>query len=187
VRTADTHNTTAAIQSYNTWIAQQRNFDLEVQGTIGQIGNDIKTYNTEIARDQPNVALLRENLAKDHQLLEQLGSGIDNLTAATSRFEQITATLQYDKASATSTIETLDMISQYMKIYTLDMGNAHQHLIEYVNNAEAYIRTDDPNYWNDKYRQDAMLAKDQGSKAFAESNLALENITIKAQQLEKLQ
>jgi hypothetical protein len=187
VRTADTHNTTIAVQSYNTWIARQMHFDRDVRGSIAQLGDDISTYNTEITRDQPDISLLRENLDRDRILLDHWGSGIDNLSAATDQFERDTALLRFDPASAARTTGTLGLMTQYMKIYVVDMRNARQHIIEYINDVEAYIGPDDPDSWNDKYRQDAMQAKELASRNLADGDLALENITVQARQLEQFQ
>jgi uncharacterized protein YceK len=187
VRTADTHNTTIAIQQYNTWVSGQNVFDRNVRSTVAQIGDHVTTYNTEIAKDQPDYSLLRANLVTDRQLLDQWGTGIDNLSAATDRFDKSTATLTYDNASKVRVKESLGMMTQYMKIYALDMGNARQHLIEYVDNAETYIRPDDPDYWNDNYRQHAMQAKDQALPALADGDSVLGNLTAQAQKLEQLQ
>jgi hypothetical protein len=79
------------------------------------------------------------------------------------------------------------MMTQYMKIYAVDMGNARQHLIEYVDNAGTYIQPDDPDYWNDNYRQRAMQAKDQALPALSYGDSALGNLTAQAQKLEQLQ
>jgi hypothetical protein len=187
VRTADTHNTTIALQHYNTWVSGQKVLDREVRGTITQISDHITTYNTEIAKDQPDITLLRANLATDRQLLGQWGTGIDNLSAATDRFDQSTTTLTYDNASKARVRESLGMMTQYMKIYAVDMGNARQHLIEYVDNAETYIRQDDPDYWNDNYRKSAMQAKDLAAPSLAEADAVLGNLTAQAQKLEQLQ
>ncbi len=145
------------------------------------------SYNREIARDQPDLTLLRANDAEDRQVLDRWGTGLDNLTAATDRFEQSSAKLTYENTSAAKTKATLAQMTQYMRIYTTDMGNARQHLIDYVNNAETYIGTDDPDYWNDQYRQNAMQAKDQASAALADADVALGNITAQAKNLESLQ
>ena len=187
VRTADTHNTTIAVQQYNTWVSGQNVFDRNARSTIAQIGDHINTYNTEIAKDQPDYSLLSTNLATDRQLLDQWGTGIDNLSAATDRFDQSTATLTYDNASKARVKESLGMMTQYMKIYAVDMGNARQHLIEYVDNAGTYIQPDDPDYWNDNYRQRAMQAKDQALPALSYGDSALGNLTAQAQKLEQLQ
>jgi hypothetical protein len=187
VRTSDTHNTTGAVLSYNNWASQQQSFNRNVQGSIAEIGDHISTYNREIASDQPDFALLRSDIATDRELLDQWGSGLDSLTAATARFEESTTKFTYGNASAVKTKATLGMITQYMKIYTTDMGNARQHLIEYVNDEEIYIGTDDPDYWNDQYRQDAMKAKDQAFAALADADVASGNVTAQAKNLENLQ
>jgi hypothetical protein len=187
LRTADTHNTTVAIQDYNTWASSQKVFDRNIRSTITQIEDHVKTYNIEIAKEQPDYALLRANLATDQQLLDQWGTGIDTLSGATDRFDQSTSTLTYDNASKARVRESLGMMTQYMKIYAVDMGNARQHLIEYVDNAQTYIRPDDPDYWNDNFRQRAMQAKDRALPALAEGDAVLGNLTAQAQKLEQLQ
>ena len=187
VRTSDTHNTTVAVQSYNSWVSNQKTFDKEVQDSVALIGDHVKTYNTEIAKDQPDHSLLSENLAQDRQQLDQWGANLDNLNTATDGFSQSTVKIQYDNATVVRTKETLGLMTQYMKIYAVDEGNARQHLIEYVNNAEAYIKPDDMDYWNDNYRQNAMQAMDQASASLAEGDTVLGNLTTEAQQLEKIQ
>jgi len=187
VRTADTHNTTIAVRDYNTWASGQSVFDRNARGTIAQIGNHIITYNTEIAKDHPDYSLLRANLAADRQLLDQWGTGIDNLSAATDTFDQSTSKLVYENASKVKVRDDLALMIQYMKIYAVDMGNARQHLIEYEDNAETYIRPDDPDYWNDIYRQHAMQAKDQALPAIADADAALANLSVQARNLEQLQ
>jgi hypothetical protein len=74
-----------------------------------------------------------------------------------------------------------------MKIYSVNVGNARQYLTDYVNNAEAYIGPEDPDYWNDNYRKKAIQAKELASVSLADGDAALENITVQASQLEKLQ
>jgi hypothetical protein len=187
LRTGDTHNTTVAVQSYNTWASNQKAFDRELRGSSAIIGNHINTYNTEIAKDRPDHPLLLENLAQDRQLLDKWGSKLDELTAAADRFEQDTTKLSYDNVSEGRTKEKLVLTTRYMKIYLVDVGNAREHLIEFVNNAEAYISPDDPDYWNDKYRQNAMIAKEQALVSLEEGDAALENVILQAKQLEKLQ
>jgi hypothetical protein len=185
VRTADTHNVSVSVQSYNSWVSDQKELDREVRSTITQVGEHVNTYNSEIEKDHPDSALLRENLAQDRQLLNQWGSRLDTLTAATDRFEKDTAILTYDKDIQTR--NTLDLMTQYMKIYAVNMGNARQYLTDYVNDAEAYIGPEDPDYWNDNNRQKAMKAKELASVSLADGDAALENITVQASQLEKLQ
>jgi hypothetical protein len=185
VRTADTHNVSVAVQSYNSWVSDQKELDREVRSAITQVGGHVNTYNSEIEKDHPDSALLRENLAQDRQLLNQWGSRLDTLTAATDRFEKDTAILTYDKDILTR--NTLDLMTQYMKIYAVNMGNARQYLTDYVNDAEAYIGPEDTDYWNDNYRQKAVQAKELASVSLADGDAALENITVQASQLEKLQ
>jgi len=186
-RTGDTHNTTVAVQSYNAWVSSQKAFDRELRGSITTIGNHVNTYNTEITKDRPNHSLLLENLAQDRQVLDTWGSYLDELTAATDRFEQDTSKVSFGSTTTTTTKETLALTTQYMKIYLVDMGNAREHLIEYVSNAEAYVLPDDPDYWNDKYRQNAMIAKEQALVSLEEGDAALENLMLQAERLEKLQ
>lgn len=187
LRTADTHDTTTAIQSYNTWVSVQQVFDRDTRNATRQIGEHISTYNGEIAKNDPEYSLLQQNLASDRQLLDQWGTGLDNLSAATEKFEADTVTLAYDNASKVKVMNELAMIDQYMKIYETHMGNARQHLIEYVNDAKAYTGPEDPDYWNEKYRQAAMQAKDQAQESIAEADLALGNLTLHARNLEQLQ
>ena len=187
VRTADTHNVSVTVQSYNSWVFDQKELDREVRSTIIQVGEHVNTYNAEIEKDHPDSALLRENLAQDRQLLNQWGSRLDSLAAATDRFEQFTAALTYDNSSGIQTRNTLGLMTQYMKIYVVNMGNARQYLTDYVNNAEAYIGPEDPDDWNDNNRGKAMQAKELASVSLADGDAALENITVQASQLEKLQ
>jgi len=187
VRTADTHNTTTAIQSYNTWTVQQQGADRNVRGTIALISDHVTTYNTEIAKDQPDVSVLRENLATDQQALDRWGASLNSLSAATDGFEKNTSALIYDNATAKQTEQTLGLMTQYMRIHTIESGNARQHLIEYVKNAEAYIGPDDTEYWNEQYRLDAMQAKEQAQGSLFNGDVALRNLTAQAQQLEQLQ
>jgi hypothetical protein len=187
VRTADTHNVSVAVQSYNSWVSGQKELDREVRDTITLVGDHVKTYNSEIEKDHMDSALLRENLAQDRQLLNQWGSRLDTLTATTDRFEKDTAILTYDNSSGIQTRNTLGQMTQYMKIYAVNVGNARQYLTDYVNNAEAYIGPEDPDYWNDNYRKKAIQAKELASVSLADGDAALENITVQASQLEKLQ
>jgi hypothetical protein len=187
IRTADTHNTTSAIQSYNTWTVQQQGTDRTVRGTIAMISDHVSTYNAEIAKDQPDRSVLRENLVTDMQALDRWGSGLDALSAATDGFEMNTSALIYENATEKRTKQTLGQMTQYMRIHTIESGNARQHLIEYVKNAEAYIGPDDPDYWNEQYRLDAMQAKEKAQGSLFNGDVAIRNLTEQAQQLEQLQ
>jgi hypothetical protein len=187
VRIGDTHNVSVAVQSYNSWVSDQKALDSDVLSTISQVGEHVTTYNSEIAKDHPDIALLRENLAQDRQLLNQWGTRLDALNTATGRFEQDTADLTYDNSSVIQVHSTLGLMAQYMKIYSVNMGNSRQYLIDYVNNAEAYISPEEPDYWNDNYRQTALQVKERASASLADGDAALKNITEQAGQLEKLQ
>jgi len=187
VRVTDTHNVSVALQSYNSWTSNQKELDRDARSTISQIGEHVNTYNSEITKDHPDLALLRENLAQDRQLLNQWGARLDTLNTATDSFEQDTAALTYDTFSGYQTQNTLGLMTQYMKIYSVDMSNGQQYLVDYVNNADTYINYKDPDYWNDNYRQSAIQAKKQASASLADGDVALENITAQAQKLEKFQ
>lgn len=187
VRVADTHNTTIAVQSYNAWIAQQQTVDRDTESAVAQIGDHVTAYNAEIAKDRPDLALLRGNLASDQQFLDQWGADLTALSAATDRFEQDTTALAYDNGSARQTKEILGQMTRHMRAYAIERENARQHLIEYVNNAGAYIAPDDPDYWNEQYRRDAMEAKAEAGQSLAGGDLELRNLTTQAVHLENLQ
>ncbi|MCK9579238.1 MAG: hypothetical protein M0Q92_02165 [Methanoregula sp.] len=187
IRIADTHNTTLAVESYNTWVAGQKEYGGEVRGSVRILGDHIAMYNSEIAKNQPDYALLQQNLEEDRQVLDQWGTRINALDAATARFEMETGGLTYDNATAQNTLQSVSVMTQYMKVYAVETGNARQYLIEYVNNAEAYIAPDDPDYWNEKYRQDAMTAKDKATMALDKGDVSLGNLALQAKELEKFQ
>jgi uncharacterized protein YceK len=187
VRTADTHNTTTAVQSYNAWAGKQQATDQTARSTIALIAMHVSTYNTEIAKNTPDLTELRGNLVLDQQGLDQWGSNLNALSAATDQFEKETSSLTYDNASTVQTRATLGQMTQFMRIYGIDRENARQHLLEYVSNAKAYITPDDPDYWNDNLRQGAVQAKGQAQDALTGGDAALGNLTQAAVQLEKLQ
>ena len=187
VRTADTRNVTVAVQNYNLWVSEQKELDKMTRNTFTMIGNHASTYNSEISKEHPDYLLLRENLAQDRQLLDQWDSRLNALTAATDRLDKHMATLGNHNATGTQAPNTLGLMIQYMKIYSVDVSNARQYLIEYVNNAETYIKPEDPDFWDDKYRQNAMQAKEQAVAAFADGDSALENITNQARNLQNFQ
>jgi hypothetical protein len=184
-RTGDTHNITTALQSYNTWTAEQKQFDRQVHLTIAQIGDHLNAYNVGIAQDQPDITTLRGNVAADRQILDQWGTDLAILTAATDQFSTDTAALDYGNSPQTK--QTIDQLTQYMKIYTIDMGNAQQHLIDYTTNADMYMSPDDPAYWNDVYLNQAMTAKSQAMQSIADADNAIAGINSNAQQLQELQ
>lgn len=146
IRTTDTHNITAAVQSYNTWTAGQKELDTE-----------------------------------------QRGSRLDELSAATARFDKETSSLTYSNETMQVTKDHLAIMSQYMKIYAIHTGNARQYLIEYVNNAEAYVAPDDPEYWNENYRTAATNARTGATAEMDKGDAALNDLLREAKELEKLQ
>jgi hypothetical protein len=184
-RIADTHNTTVALQSFNVWSDQQKKFDQQVRLTIGQIGNHLNAYNAGIAQDQPDLGNLRGNVAADRLLLDQWGTQLTVLNAATAQFSATTSGLTYGNSPTTN--GTIQLLTQYMKIYTIDMGNAQQHLIDYTNNAGTYIGPDDPAYWDDVYLARAMDAKMLANQSIADADHALSEINANAQRLQQLQ
>jgi outer membrane murein-binding lipoprotein Lpp len=187
VRTADTHNTTVAVQEYNAWVARQQGVDRDIRSTITAIGDHATAYNAEIVKDQPDYSPVRSNLAEDRQLLDRWGTENTALAAATDLFEKNTASLIYGNASETRTRQTLGQMVQYMKIYGIESENARQHLIEYVKNAEAYLGPDDPEYFNDQFRLDALQAKEQARGSLLNGDVALGNLSGQAGELEKIQ
>jgi hypothetical protein len=85
------------------------------------------------------------------------------------------------------TRQEMALMAQYMKIYTVSMGNAQQHLIDYTNNAGLYVSTDNPDYWNDAYMQSATDARQRAAASLSDGDAALENITAQAQLLQQSQ
>jgi hypothetical protein len=187
IRTADTHNTTAAIKEFNTWTLEQKELDTALRGMTEIIGAHVADYNTGIATDTPDYALLRQNLAQDRQVLDRWKARLDDLSAATERFEEETAPLTYDTATRQQVKSHLATMAQYMKIYEVHLGNAREHLIEYTNNAEAYLAPDDPEYWNEQHRQDAIAAMTAAAADMDKGDAALNDLLREAKELEKLQ
>lgn len=186
-RSADTHNTTVAIQIFNTWALGQKELDTELRRMVAEIGGHVTDYNTEIAKDTPDYALVRANLAEDRQTLDRWRARLDTLSAATDRFEAETSGLTYANATAQETGEHLAVMTQFMKIYAVELENARQHLIEYVNNAEAYVAVDDPEYWDEQHRRDAQAAMTDAAAGMAKGDDALNDLLHEAKELEKLQ
>ena len=185
IRTADTHNTTVAIQEYNSWVTEQKQFDRQVRSDLQRISADTMTYNTEITRDSPDLALTRQNVAEERQLLDVWENEIARLNFATDDFEKNTSALTY--ANNPKAQQQIALMVQYMRIYTLSMGNAQQHLIDYTNNAGAYVTPDDPDYWNDAYLQSAMNSRQLAASSLSDGDTALENMTAQAQLLQQTQ
>jgi hypothetical protein len=184
-RTGDTHDTTIALQSYNAWSDQQKKFDQQSRFTIKQLGDHLGAYNSGIAQDYPDLSALRGNVVADRQLLDQWGTQVAALNTATDQFSATTSELTY--VNSPTTKETVDLLAQYIKIYTIDMGNAQQHLIDYTTDAGIYISPDDPAYWNDVYLNQAMDAKTQATESISDADKALSEINTYARQLQQLQ
>jgi ABC-type transporter Mla subunit MlaD len=181
----DTHNTTLVLQDYNTWADQQRTYDVQVHSALTQIGNNVDTYNHEIARDQPDIGLLQENVEADRQTLDAWGTSSTALGSATDTFTTDTASLDFGSDTESSYLSSL--LAQDMKIYSIDMGNARQHFIDYNRDLGQYLTPDDPDYWDDSLRMAAMDAKARALSSVEDGNAALSNITATAQTLQQRQ
>ena len=185
IRTADTHNTTIAVKEYNAWILEQKQFDRQVRSDLQRISTDTTTYNTEIAASAPDLALIRQNVADEKQLLDSWGTELARLNFAADAFEKNTSVLTYDNNPKAK--QEIALMVQYMKIYTVSMGNAQQHLIDYTNNAGLYVAPDDPDYWNDAYLQSSMNARQLAASSLSDGDTALVNMTTQAQLLQQSQ
>ena len=60
----DTHNTTLAVQSYNSWTEMQKTYGQQATTAISQIGAHLTTYNSEIAQGSPDINMLRAMLRR---------------------------------------------------------------------------------------------------------------------------
>jgi hypothetical protein len=185
IRIADTHNTTVAIQNYNSWVTEQKQFDRQLRSDLQRITADTTTYNTEIARDSPDITLIRQNVADERQLLNAWGNEIVRLNFATDAFEKNTSALTYENNP--KAMQEIVLMTQYMRIYTVSIGNAQQHLIDYTNNAGLYVAPDDPDYWNDDYLKSATSARQLAASSLSDGDMALGNISAQAQLLQQSQ
>jgi len=185
VRLADTHNITMTVNDYNAWVDQQKVFDQQVHKSINQIGGHISIYNTEIAKQHPDVATLRANIAADQQSLQEWDASRTELDGATDRFASKSATLDF--SGSPDTKQAVLNLSQEMRIYTLTMKNAQQHLVEYTNYMNSYLLTDDPDYWNDAFRISAMKANQDGVSTISDGDKTLADIAATAKKLENSQ
>lgn len=184
VRLADTHNTTLAVQSYNSWTEMQKTYGQQATTAISQIGAHLTTYNSEIAQGSPDINMLRANVASDRQLLQQWAGQEDGLDSATEKFAADTSALDYH---STDPKQAVDLMAQDMRIYAVDMKNSQQHLVEYTNFMDAYLSPDDPDYWNDAQRVAAMNANTDAVKSLADADSALGAISSAAKNLENAQ
>jgi len=181
VRLTDTHNTTVAIQDYNSWADTQKAYGVQAKAAVSQIGSHIAEYNSEIAKGSPDITTIRANVGSDRQLLQQWAGQEAGMDAATEKFTSETSVLNYNSNDAKQTVE---LLAQNMKIYAIDMKNTQQHLIEYANYMDAYLAPDDPDYWNDAQRVAAMNANTDAVASIAESDSALGAISSAAKKLE---
>ena len=83
--------------------------------------------------------------------------------------------------------ETIDVLTQDMKIYSVTMKNAEQHLVDYTNTMNTYLAPDDPDYWNDALRLSAMDANNKAVSTLADGDNALAAVTAAARKLEGYQ
>jgi hypothetical protein len=181
----DTHNTTVVLTQYNEWAIQQKTYTTQVRSDLVQMESHLHTYNQELTRDNPDIGLLRGNVALDGQILNQWGTGITTLDTATDQFAAETGALDLGNASDSS--RATDLLVQNMKIYTITMKNAQQHFVEYNYDMNQYLTPDNPDYWDDALRQKALDAKSQGLSAVASGDRALTNITATAGLLQQYQ
>jgi hypothetical protein len=185
VRLGDTHNTTVAVKSYNTWTDAQKTYDRQVRISLDHIGQHITLYNREMAKSKPDVQVLRADIASDQQLLREWEAQGSQLDAATDRFTAETSALNF--SASPDTRQAVDVLTQDMKIYSITMKNAEQHLVDYTNSLNAYLAPDDPDYWNDNLRTAALSANGEAIKSIADGDQALAAISSAGKKLEGYQ
>jgi hypothetical protein len=185
VRTSDTHNTTIALQEYNTWAAEQKLFDREIRSDLQRISADTTSYNAEIVRENPDLTLIRKNTGDEKQLVNGWTNELAKLSLATDSFERNTSGLTYGNDHQTR--QQLALMIQYMRIYAISIGNAQQHLIDYTNNEGMYFGSENPDYWNDGDLQAALNARQLAASSLSEGDVALGNLTSQAQILQQSQ
>jgi len=184
IRLSDTHNTTVALQNYNTWGNTQKTYAAQAKAAIAQIGGHISEYNSNIATGSPDPATLRANVAADSQVLQQWSNSEASLDSATDAFDSATSPLDYH---SDATKQAVGLLAQDMRIYAVDMKNTQQHLVEYTNYMNAYLAPDDPNYWNDANRVSAMNANADAIKSMADADQDLAAVVSAAKKLESSQ
>jgi septal ring factor EnvC (AmiA/AmiB activator) len=182
VRLADTHNTTAALKSYNTWVDAQKTYDRQVRTSLDAISQSINDYNRELAKGNPDIRVLRANIASDRQILQEWETQSSKLDAATAQFASETSTLNLSASPESK--QTVDLLSQDMKIYSITMKNAEQHLVDYTNSMNTYLTPEDPDYWNDDLRVAAMAANSEAIKTIADGDQALAAVSSAGKKLE---
>jgi septal ring factor EnvC (AmiA/AmiB activator) len=185
VRLADTHNTTLAVRSYNNWVESQKTYDQQVRASLDRIGQNINDYNRELARSQPDNKNLRANIASDRQILQDWETQSIALDAATGQFASDTSALNLSASPESK--QAVEVLTQDMKIYSITMKNAQQHLVDYTTAMNSYLAPDDPDYWNDAFRIAAIDANSKAIKTIADGDDALAALSSAGKKLENLQ
>jgi len=184
-RTGDTHNTTLVIQDYNQWADQQNACSAQAKTCLVQLESTLGAYNTDMAGDSADPTILRGDIAADRQAIGQWGAASQALGSATDTFSSNTVALSF--GTDRETFRLTGLLAQEMKIYTIQMGNAQQHLVDYNQDMSQYLSVDDPDYRDDSLRTAAMDAKAQAISSLDEGDLTLSNITATAQLLQQRQ
>jgi hypothetical protein len=185
VRLADTHNTTLAVKSYNTWADAQNTYNRQVVAFLDQLNQHRTAYNSELTKEAPDIRVLRAGIAADHQILREWEAQSNELDAATERFSSGTAALDF--SASPDSKEAVGVLTQDMKIYSLTMKNAEQHLVDYTSAIDSYLTPDDPDYWNDGRRVSAMNANSEAQKTIADGESARTAVFAAAKKLENSQ
>lgn len=184
-RVSDTHNTTAVIQSYNTWADQQVIYSTQVRSTMVQVGNTLNVYNLDTASGSSDPGTLQGDVAADGQAINQWGTASTTLGSATDAFSTKTASFSFGNDTETPWLTGL--LLQDMKIYSIDMSNAQQHFVDYNRDLSGYLSENDPDYRDDSLRMAAMDAKAKALSSLADGDNALSNITATAKILQNRQ
>jgi len=184
-RLGDTHNTTIVIQDYNQWAEQQNAYTGQVNTSLTQLGTTLAAYNRDMASDVSDPATLQEDAAADQQAIGQWGAADQALGSATGSFSSDTSSLAFGSDQETPWLAGL--LAQEMKIYTIQMGNAQQHFVDYNQDMIKYLSVDDQDYRDDALRTAAMDAKTQALSSLDQGDATLSNITATAQLLQQRQ
>lgn len=184
-RMGDTHNTTVVIQDYNAWADQQGTYASQVRTSLTQIGNTLSAYNIDTAGASSHAGTLQGDVAADGQAISQWGSAGTALGSATDSFSSGTSALSFGTDQETPGL--IGLLTQEMKIYSIDMGNAQQHFVDYNRDLSEYLSEPDPDYRDDSLRAAAMDAKTQALSSLDDGDAALSNITATASLLQQRQ
>jgi hypothetical protein len=184
-RMSDTHNTTVAIQDYNTWADQQGTYYSQVSSALTQIGNTVDAYNRDTAAPSSDPVTLQGDVALDQQTISQWGAASTALGSATDTFSSDTSSLEFGNDQ--ETLRLTGLLAQEMKIYSIDMGNAQQHFVDYNRDLSGYLSVNDPDFRDDSLRIAATDAKAQALSSLEDGDAALSNITATADLLQQRQ